>query len=131
MLNLSNNSIKLEKDIDFVSEGGIVLYDLHDENILYDGENYSVIDFDESGISGNIQYASYTNRHYHNILIGNLFLENLYKIKSPQLIIDKVNKYKLMSMRPSEIIGQVKEDIEKYYKEDIDVLDDINNFIRR
>jgi len=131
LLKLSKDSYKLERDMDFVSSGGIVLYDLHDDNVLYDGEKYSVIDFDESGISSDIQYASNANRRYHNILIGNLFLENLYKIKSSQIIIDKINKYKFMSIRPSEMIVQVKNDIEKYYNEDIDVLDDINNIIRR
>ena len=43
----SFNTINLENDIINISDLGIRMYDIHSENIFYDGFNYSVIDTDE------------------------------------------------------------------------------------
>ena len=61
LTNLSNHSYKLERDIDFISSGGIFIYDFHDENVLYDGNKYSVIDPDEYGVRSNIERAKEYN----------------------------------------------------------------------
>ena len=131
LLNLSTNSIRLEKDIDFVSDGGIVLYDLHDQNVLYDGKKYSVIDHDENGIKEDISTVRRTNRQMHRILIGNLFIENLRKLERTKLITDKIQIYKFMKMPPSEMIVQIKSDMDKYYKEDVSTIEELKDIIRR
>ena len=131
LLNLSTNSIRLEKDIDFVSQGGIVLYDLHDRNVLYDGKKYSVIDHDENGIKEDVSTVRRTNRQMHRILIGNLFIENLRKLERTKLITDKIQIYKFMDMKPSEMIVQIKSDMDNYYKEDINTVEEVKDIIRR
>lgn len=131
LTNLSNHSYKLERDIDFVSSGGIFLYDLHDENVLYDGNKYSVIDPDENAISDNPLRAKEFNNKAHRMLIGNLFLDNIESIKHTRLIRKNIYEYKNIGIRPSEMIAQVKSDMENYYKEKIETLEDINNIIRR
>lgn len=131
LLDLSKHSYKLERDIDFVSEGGILLYDMHEENVLYDGKKFSVIDPDENGRSKDIESVFDTNHFIHRALISNLFIMNLSKTKKTKVIRDKITKYKYMPVRPSELIVQVKDDMERYYKEKIDTLDDINKIVRR
>ena len=131
LIHLYKNYFKLEKDMDFVSSGGIVLYDLHDENILYDGEKYSVVDPDENAVISDALRAKEFNYRFHRILIGNLFLENIEDIKHTKLIRDNITKYKYMFIRPSEMIFQVKDDMERYYKEKIETVEDVNNIIRR
>ena len=131
LTNLSNHSYKLERDIDFLSSGGIFLYDLHDENVLYDGNKYSVIDPDEYGIRSNTERAKEYNSSKNRILISNLFLDNIESTKHTILIRKNIYEYKNIGIRPSEMIAQVKSDIENYYKERIDTLEDINNIIRR
>ena len=131
LLKLSSNSIKLEKNINYISKGGIVLYDFHNENILYDDKNYSVIDHDENAICRNEEYAKTTNQNYHRIVIGNLFLENIENNKHTKLIKDKISKYKYMKIKPSEMIIRIKEDIDKQFNTDINKIEDLNNIFRR
>lgn len=128
--NLSKHSVKLESDIDYISDAGIVLYDLHDENILYDGFKYSVIDPDENGISRNIIYARENNNKTHSTLLCNLFLSNIEKASNTRLIRENIEKYKKMIIRPSDMIMQIKEDMENYYKEEINTVEDVKKFIR-
>lgn len=131
LLDLSTNSHRLEKNIDYVSDGGITLYDLHSENILYDGKNYSVIDHDENGLYRKPQDAKSDNRFYYRTVIGNLFINNIENNKHTRLIKENINKYIYMKMFPSEMIVKVKEEMEKYYKEKIDTIDDLHTILRR
>lgn len=133
LIKLSSNSFKLEKNIDFISSGGITLYDFHLENVLYDGKNYSVIDHDEDGILQNSENVKKRNQHVHRTLIGNLFIEKLEEIdwKHTKLIRENIYEYMYSKIRPSEMIIRVKEQIDKEYKEDIKELEDIKNIVRR
>ena len=131
LLDLSNNSIKLEKDINYVSKGGIILYDFHSENILYDGKKYSLIDHDENAIYRHPDDAKNTNQNYHRIVIGNLFLDNIENNKHTKLIKDKISKYKYMKMKPSEMIIRIKEDIDKQFNTDISKIENLNDIFRR
>ena len=128
---LSRHSHKLERDIDFVSSGGIVLYDFHEDNLLYNGNKYSVIDPDENGIVNSSLRAKEFNHRFHRVLIGNLFLGNLENIKHTKVIRDNITKYKYMDLKPSQMIFQVKDDMEKYTKEQIETVDDFNRIIRK
>lgn len=131
LLDLSKHSHKLERDIDYVSKGGIVLYDLHDENILYDGCKYTIIDPDENGISRNVVLTREANNKGHRILLCNLFLDNIKKLEHTQLIRENIERYKKTIIRPSDMIIQIKEDMENYYKEKVETVDDLKNIIRR
>lgn len=131
LTDLSKYSYKLEKDIDFVSSVGITLYDLHDGNILYDGSKYTIIDPDEYSVTADPLKAKEFNHRFHRILIGNLFLENIQNIEHIKLIRENIAKYKYTDVRPSEMIAQIKDDLEKYYKENIETIEDVNNIIRR
>ena len=131
LLKLSTNSFKLEKNIDFVSNGGISLYDFHSKNVLYDGNMYSVIDHDENGISNNLEDTKKRNQHAHRVLIGNLFIEKLKNFKHTRLIKKNIDKYIYSTIKPSEMIVSIKEQLDKEYKEDIRELDDITKIVRR
>ena len=133
LLKLSSNSFKLEKNIDLVSSGGITLYDFHSENVLYDGNSYSVIDHDENGISNSLEDAKKRNQQAHRTLIGNLFLEKLAEFDFEHTRLIRKNIYNDMytSIRPSEMIIKIKEQIDKEYKEDIQELEEIKNIVRR
>ena len=131
LINLSTSSLKLEKDIDYISEGGIVLYDFHDENILYGNKKYSVIDHDENGICKSSSDTKELNRKRHRIMIGKCFEKNIKNNKDTKYILEKIMKYKYMNIKPSEMIITIKEDMERYYKEDINNIEEMNNIIRR
>jgi len=131
LLDLSTHSLQLEKDIDYVSKGGIALYDFHDQNLLYDGKIFSAIDHDENGIYKTEEYAKEINHERHRIMIGKLFENNIEKQKNTNFILDKVTEYKYMDIRPSEMIIKLKEEMDKYYKEDINTVDEVRDIIRR
>ncbi|MBR6690808.1 MAG: hypothetical protein IKL65_05700 [Bacilli bacterium] len=133
LLQLSTHSLKLEKNIDFVSSGGITLYDFHPRNLMYDGKKYSAIDHDEYGVGTDIEEIKRRNQSYHRILIGKLFLEKLDKFdyQHTKLITDKVREYMYSPIKPSEMIIKLKERIDREYKEDIKTLDDMDKIVRR
>lgn len=131
LVDLSTNSEKLEKDIDKVSKGGIVLYDFHDQNILYDGKQYSVIDPDENGIHKTKEYVNRFNQEAHRIMIGKLLEKNIENNKQTRYILEKVLEYKYSNMSPSQMLYQIKQDIYSYYKEDIKTIEELNSIIRK
>lgn len=130
---LSRNSIKLQKNIEYISEGKIAMYDFHSNNIMYDGKILEVIDPDEYGINGiyNVEYVKRLNLGAYRTMICNLFIFNIPFNKNSKYIIDRINKYKYIDARTSEIIINIKEDIEKHYKEKISTLEEFNKLTRR
>ena len=129
LINLSKHSQVLEHDIDYISEGGIALYDFHDQNVLYDGKRYSVIDHDENAIYRSVDYAKDFNQESHRIMVGKLFENNIRNGKHTKFILDKVNQYKYSDIRPSQMIGEIKQDIDFYFKEDIKTIEELNSII--
>lgn len=130
---LSTNSIKVEKNIDFVSQGKILMHDLHSENVIYDGNLVQIIDPDEYGIrySYSSDEIKDINFKYYRTLISNLFITNIGLNKHTQYIIDRINLHKYSGNRASEIIIQIKDDMEKYIKGQIETVEDFNNIIRK
>ncbi len=130
---LSTNSIKVEKNIELVSEGKIVMHDLHSDNVIYDGNLVQVIDPDEYGIRDGytVEEIKEINFKYYRILISNLFIRNMVLNKDTQYIIDKINLHKYTGYRASQIIINIKDEMEKYTKEQIDTVDDFNRIIKR
>lgn len=131
LIDLSKHSQDLERDIDYISEGSIVLYDFHNQNVLYDGKKYSVIDHDENAIYRPIDYAKEFNQKAHRIMISKLFEKSIESNKHTKFILDKVNQYKYSDIRPSQMIGQIKQDIDFYFKEDIKTIQELNSIIRK
>lgn len=131
--NLSTHSIKLENNIDYISEGKIVMHDFHSENIMYDKKLLQVIDPDEYGIRDFYSFKEIKdiNFNYYRTMIGKLFLSNIAFSKNTKYIIDRVNEYRVCDIKVSEMILKIKEDIEKYYKEKIDTIEDFNTIIRK
>lgn len=127
---MSTNIIMLENDIKKISEGKIIMFDFHDENLLYDGKKFSVIDVDEYSYSSRV-YSKYDilekNSGYLNNLIIMAFLENIDKNKN--YFCDKFSKYKYVSSA-SELLLLMKETLDKYYREDIKSLGDIKKISR-
>ncbi len=130
---LSDNSIQLQKNIDYVSNGKIVMLDLSSSNVMYDGNQFGVIDPDEYGIryGATIDEVKEKNHDYYRNLITGLFLTSIVRNKNAQYILDRIKQYKSCDEKVSEIIIKIKEDMEKYYKETIGTVDDLNNIIRR
>lgn len=132
LVKLSSHSLKLERDIDLISQAGILVNDLHSKNILYDGAKLSVIDFDDYDINKDINKTNISNQRDYKGVISNLFLDyTQLKFDKKQYLLEKLNKYNYMTIRPSEIIIIMKELLEKYCGEEIDKVEDFNNIVRR
>lgn len=130
---LSTHSIKTEKNIDFVSQGKILMHDLHSDNVIYDGNLVQIIDPDEYGIRDiyTVDEIKDINFKYYRTLISNLFITNIGINKNTQYIIDKINFHKYTGYRASEVIINIKYEMEKYTKETINTVDDFNSIIKR
>ena len=130
---LSTHSIKTEKNIDFVSQGKILMHDLHFDNVIYDGNLVQIIDPDEYGIRDiyTADEIKDINFKYYRTLISNLFITNIGINKNTQYIIDKINFHKYTGYRASEVIINIKYEMEKYTKETINTVDDFNSIIKR
>ena len=89
------DSIKLEKNIDYISQGKILTHDLHSENIIYDGNLIQIIDSDEYGIreSYSIDEIKNINYQYYRVLISYLCIKKMIKNNNSQYIIDRINSY--------------------------------------
>ena len=130
---LSAHLKKLEKNINYVSEGKIVMHDLHSNNIIYDGKLLQVIDPDEYAIRDfeSVDNIKTINFKYNRIMVSNLFITNIGLNKNTEYILDKINSYKYSEVKASEFIIWIKEDMEKHYKETINTIDDFNNIVKR
>ncbi|MBQ2946386.1 MAG: hypothetical protein IJE04_00850 [Bacilli bacterium] len=132
---LSIHSIKTEKNIDLVSQGKIIMHDLHSDNVIYDGNLIQIIDPDEYGIRDiyTVEEIKDTNFKYYRTLISNLFIANIHGItnRHSDYLIDRINRYKYSGYRTSEIIIKIKDDMEKYTKEQIEIPNDFNRIIRK
>ena len=133
LLNMSTRSIKLENNIKYISKGKIQMFDIHDENVIYDGNKFSVIDTDQYFKMNNlytIKEVENINIGYYKNMIKELTISNLSKFKYNRFIIDKLYKYEKLDISGSEMIYKIKCDLDKYYKEDIKSIEDIGKVIR-
>lgn len=133
LLDMSTHSIRLENNIKHISKGKIQMFDMHDENVLYDGKKFSVIDTDEYFNMGSlytVKEVEKVNIGYYKNMIKELTISSLSKFKYNRFIIDKVHKYENLNMSGSEMIYKIKCDLDKYYKEDIKSIEDIGKVIR-
>lgn len=129
---LSTHSIRVEKNIRHISRGKILIDDLHGKNAIYDGESIQIIDTDDYKIvDDSIEKITEKNLKAYKEMICNLFVSNLALNKHTRNIIDKINIYRYMRITASETIIKIKNDLEKYAKEQIETVDDFNRIIRK
>lgn len=129
---LSTHSMKVEANIRRISEGKILIDDIHGRNVLYDGETIQIIDTDDYKIiDENIEKIKSENLYAYKTMICNLFVSNLVLNKHTKNIIDKINLYRYMRITASETIIKIKNEMEKYAKEQIETVDDFNRIIRK
>ena len=60
-----------------------------------------------------------------------MFITSIGINKNTQYIIDKINFNKYTGYRASEIIIKIKDEMEKYTKEQIETVEDFNRIIRK
>lgn len=133
LLKMSTHSIKLENNIKYISKGKIMINDLHDENILYDENKFSIIDTDDYVRAGSLyseKEIEKRNVNYYKRIIKALTLFSSVKFKCNKYIVDRTLKYEKLSMSGSEMLYKIKCDLDNYYKEDIKSMDDIRNISR-
>lgn len=129
---LSTHSIKVEENIRHISEGGILIEDLHGKNAIYDGESIKIIDTDDYKIvDDDIEKIKQKNLNAYKTMICNLFVSSLGLNKHTQNIIDKINLYRYMRITASETIIKIKNEMEKCAKENVETVDDFNRIIRK
>ena len=130
---LSTHSVVLEHNIKKVSEGKILLYDLNETNILYDGEKLEVIDSDfyDIDVKMPLEEIQKRNLNDYKTTILPLFIYNIGYIKKTKNILKKIIKYEYMNIKASDAIIGIKEEMEKYYKEKIKTIDDLHTILRR
>lgn len=130
---MSKKSYKLEKDIDFLSTGKIIIEDFSADNVIYNDE-FKVIDPDCYTIVNSYEIADIKklNHKIHRGTILNLFvLPYLKKREKHKFIIDKADYYRDKDIKVSELILSFKDDLEKYCKEEIHTMDEFSKILRR
>ena len=131
----AKHSIKLEKDIMKISKAKILLNDFHEGNIMYNGKRLEVVDFDSYKIE------KYTSEHslikqnlqdYKNLVIG-LFEDSIgWDNLTPHIeYVLSAQKYMHNNIFASETVLQIKEEMEKYYKEKIKTINDLNAILKK
>ena len=132
LVTMSKKSYKLEKDIDFVSSGKIIVEDLSADNILYSDE-FKVIDPDYYVVdnSYDVDYINKLNHEIYKGTILDLFVYPYLKNKeNHKFIIDRAEYYNHKDIKASELILCFKEDMEKYYKEEFETINEFNKKIK-
>lgn len=130
---LSNNSILLEEDILKISEGRILIDDFHEGKIMYDGQKLEVIDTDfyQALVPFTPKEIRKDNLFHYKIVLARLFKTNITYIEDTKYIFGQIDKYLHSDILPSDMIASIKEDMEKYYKEKIKTMNQIQKIIRR
>ena len=125
------NTVNLEKDIIKISGMGIETYDIHPENIFYDGLNYSIIDTDEYEFceinTDDLEYFNikkisnaFIEVFIEELLNANFFCDKHYEFLS------KLRFYKSKGYELNKLIIKLKNEIENYFNTEITTLSDIH-----
>lgn len=126
----SINTINLEKDIICLSDMGIKMYDIHSENVFYNGFNYSVIDTDEYYYCDldtddlryrNIRqfYSTFIDLFIDELLNEEIFINNDYDF------LNKLRNYKCLDLELNQLITLLKKEVENYFSFKINRLCDL------
>jgi len=131
---LSKSSQTLESTILKISKGKITMYDLHQDNIKYDGNKLGVYDVDnyDINLSDNTRIERKTihrNFSEYRIIFGDLFQDNIPNQPNTEIIYNLIRKYKFSDIKVSDMITELKEYMEKYFKQTISSVDDVKSII--
>lgn len=129
---LSKQSIKLESDIKDISQEKLIMDDLYEGNIMYDGENIKVIDTDYYDIFDNLskEEAYFKNLSYYKRTIYHLLSDNLEMCLTNNFILEKVDKYRTLKLTGSELLNNILLELQKEYGNDVKSIADANKKIR-
>ena len=120
----------LEKDIDFISNSNIRMIDTHSGNIFYNGSKFSIIDVDSYQIYDNLSdRIIYKNTMIIKEIFYNLFISS-GNIKSKSDLDLLLRKYIFWDSSICETVYEFKNIIEKYYKNNIETIDDIKRLVK-
>ena len=123
---MSKDIIELEKDILLISNGKIIMSDVHSSNILYDGNRFRIIDPDYYSISHlHAEEIFYKNeKRIKNIIFG-LLTERISHLKHSDDILNELRKYCIYEYEINQMLLDTKNILEYYYNKRIDRLEDI------
>ena len=111
---ISISTLKLDKDIAYISSGGIFMRDVHSHNMLYDGEKFNVIDTDEYYILKD----DYEKVYYNNLRkIKLAFLDIIYEehvINKDYRVYYELRKYCMWDYNISEAMVYISDNIAEY-----------------
>ena len=132
----SLNTVNLERDIINISKMGIEMYDIHSENVFYDGFNYSVIDTDPYYYSDyNKDDLEYLNlKKFYSIFIDLFIMEFLninYYYDKHYKFFTKLRLYETKDYELNQLINLLKIETENYLNFSIEKLSDIEKLKRR
>ena len=130
---MSEKSYKLERNIDFVSTGKIIIEDFSSDNVIYNNE-FKVIDPDCYTIINDYgvdDIKKLNHKIYKDVILNLIVLPYIKKREKYKFIIDRTNYYRDKDIKVSELILNFKDDLEKYYKEEIYTMNGFNKILRR
>ena len=136
---ISKDLIKLEKDVLIISKGNIVMYDNHSENMLYDGNKFSVIDVDDYSFYDCPNNFDYTYPYDRNVLkiegaIFEIFCNEIGKtnlsIKDKNKLFEEFRKYLFWNQEPSYQVFKYKNILEKFLNEKIYSLESVKKITK-
>ena len=106
---------------------------MNETNIMYDGEKIEVIDPDFYWIDAksSLKEIQKRNLNSYKLTILEAFRANIGYAKKTNYILQKITKYEYIDSSASAIMIKIKEDMEKYYKERINTIDDLHTILRR
>ena len=130
---LSTHSISLEYNIKQLAQAKILLDDFHEGNIMYDKEKLEVIDTDfyKVNVDMPVENIKKLNSDYYKFTISGLLKRGIKYTNQTRYVFDKITKYEYLTLSASELLIKIKEEMEKYYKEKIDTIDDLHEVLRR
>lgn len=124
--------VVLEKDIEYVSNGGIKMIDNHSGNMFYDGKKFSVIDVDSYYISEGLKdKVLYKNQIRINEIFYEIFCDYIdFDIKNRDKVKSLLRKHIFWDLNVVETLYQFKSIIEEYYGNTIETISDIKKIIK-
>lgn len=129
ILELAKNAIHLEQNINYISTGKILVADIHNRNIMYDYNKYTVVDFDSYIYDklNNITEIKKANLNSFRISIGNIFYYNINSNRYTNYILNCAQLFQNKSeMLISDMIFEINNRIIDCFGNDVKSIDDIN-----
>lgn len=130
---LAKTAKTLEKDINFISDGKILIDDFNPSNVLYDNKKIEVIDYDFYNIRNDLDKNKLKKHNLEELrgLISTLFIDELITNEETRTIVDKIIECENSDNNIDEMIFEIKNVIGSHYKENINSIEELNEILRR